>query len=97
MHNDWRIYRLPGSREVWHIDSGPETEIVNARGYRCLAPSRSVDVGGNNVPRAWIAIPSSCFLHLVNGVAIFAMPRICKCRDKKPECSINAATNNAIT
>jgi hypothetical protein len=65
----WRIYRLPGSREVWHIDSGEGTKVFNVRGYQA-AGSYSVDIGGNNVPRAWIEINGQ-ELHIVNGVAIF--------------------------
>lgn len=67
---NWRIYRLPGSREIWHIDSGPGTQIFNVRGFHA-AESHSVDVGGNNVPRAWIAVDGA-EIHIVNGVAIFA-------------------------
>jgi hypothetical protein len=72
--NNWRIYRLPGSREVWHIDSGPDTKIFNVRGYESSVISRSVDIGGMNVPRAWIEI-GECDLHLVNGFAVFT-PKI---------------------
>jgi hypothetical protein len=66
---NWRIYRLPGSREVWHIDSGPGTPIYNVRGYSS-SHSHSVDVGGNHVPRAWIEVPDA-ELYIVNGVAVF--------------------------
>jgi hypothetical protein len=69
---NWRIYRLPGSREVWHLDSGPGTDIYNVRGYRCFIPSHSVDIGGTNVPRAWIQIHCGCSLHIINGIAIFS-------------------------
>src|SRR5258706_11435561 len=34
---NWRIYRLPGSREIWHIDSGPGTQVFNVRGYQAHA------------------------------------------------------------
>jgi hypothetical protein len=66
----WRIYRLPGSRQIWHIDSGPCTQIFNVRGYRCAADSQSVDIGGDNVPRAWIEVIGE--LHIVNGMALFS-------------------------
>lgn len=69
---NWRIYRLPGSREIWHIDSGTGTQIFNVRSYVCLVPSRSVDIGGNNVPRAWIEICGRYELHLIDGKAVFA-------------------------
>lgn len=65
----WRIYRLPGSRAVWHIDSGPGTEVFNVKGYSCATDSESIDIGGNNVPRAWIETTAE--LHIVNGVALF--------------------------
>jgi hypothetical protein len=67
---NWRIYRLPGSRQIWHIDSGPGTEIVNVLGYKCAADTESVDIGGQNVPRAWIAVYGD--LHIVNGIALFS-------------------------
>jgi hypothetical protein len=66
----WRIYRLPGSREVWHIDSGPDTQIFNVKTWQCAADSKSVDIGGMNVPRAWIEIYGE--LHLVDGIALFS-------------------------
>lgn len=67
---DWRIYRLPGSREIWHVDAGNGTPIFNVRGYECNVPTASVDVGGENVPRAWIALKGD--LHIINGVAVFS-------------------------
>lgn len=67
---NWRIYRLPGSREIWHIDSGPGTQIFNVRGFNA-SMSHSVDIGGNNVPRAWIEVNDSD-LHIVDGVAVFS-------------------------
>lgn len=83
MRNSWRIYRLPGSRDIWHIDSGVGTDVFNVRGYKCLVPSQSVDIGGNHVPRAWIAVSRCFFLHLVDGVALFMgreiPPPVCKC------------------
>jgi hypothetical protein len=66
---NWRIYRLPGSRGVWHIDSGPGTQIFNVRGYHA-ADSYSKDIGGEHIPRAWIQIDEQ-ELHIVNGEAIF--------------------------
>jgi hypothetical protein len=81
----WRIYRLPGSREIWHIDSGPGTQIFNVRGYKCAADSQSVDIGGNNVPRAWIEVHGE--LHLVNGIALFsfALPEPSKAAMERAE------------
>jgi hypothetical protein len=67
---NWRIYRLPGSREIWHIDAGPDTQVYNVRSYSCAADSESVDIGGDNVPRAWISVLHA-ELHIVNGKALF--------------------------
>ncbi len=66
---NWRIYRLPGSREIWHIDAGCGTPVFNVRRYSCNVPSRSVDIGGSNVPRAWIEIDGDAELHITDGVA----------------------------
>lgn len=69
---NWRIYRLPGSREIWHIDGGSGTPVINVRGYNCFAASRSVDIGGANVPRAWIEVNGrESELHIVDGIAHF--------------------------
>jgi len=70
LHN-WRIYRLPGSKKIWHIDSGPCTPVVNVTGYVSNVPNRSIGVGGENVPREWIEVCSRYFLHIVDGVAYF--------------------------
>lgn len=67
---DFRIYRLPGSREIWHVDAGQGTPVFNVRGYECNVPSSSVDIGGNNVPRAWIALQGD--LHIIGGIAVFS-------------------------
>lgn len=78
----WRIYRLPGSREWWHVDSGKETAVFNVRGFTTLCDCHSVDVGGDNVPRAWIEIdcktPYPVELHIVNGWAVFEFPGVRK-------------------
>jgi hypothetical protein len=66
----WRIYRLPGSRETWHIDSGCGSQVFNVRGYKCAADSESVDIGGNHSPRAWIQVVGE--LHIVDGFALFS-------------------------
>src|SRR5258708_30083047 len=69
---NWRIYRLPGSREIWHIDAGCGTPVFNVRGYEA-DKSYSKDVGGNHVPRAWVQVDGQ-ELHIVNGFAIFRYP-----------------------
>jgi len=92
LRNNWRIYRLPGSREIWHLDSGPETQVFNVRGYTCLMPSRSIDIGGMNVPRAWIQIRGcDCSLHIINDIAIFAplekkLEKKCVCTTQEQPC-----------
>lgn len=69
---NWRIYRLPGSREIWHVDTGEGTQIFNVRGYFANVPSISVDIGGNNSPRAWIKLEGE--LHIINEIAHFRIP-----------------------
>lgn len=69
----WRIYRLPGSRNVWHIDQGESTTIVNVLGYQA-EKSYSVDIG-DGWPRAWIEIPEEYELHVVNGIGIFRISK----------------------
>ena len=71
----WRIYRLPGSRENWHIDAGRGTQPINVKFYDCKVASKSVDVGGENVPRAWIQV-NDAELHLINGVAVFSEVKV---------------------
>lgn len=66
-----RMYRLPGSREVWHIDSGPGTFVFDVRGFQSFAPCKSVDIGGDNVPRAWIQFDNDVELHIIGGNALW--------------------------
>jgi len=92
---DWRIYRLPGSREIWHVDSGCGTQVFNVKGYCCAADTESVDISGNHVPRAWIAVNNS-ELHIVNGKALFVEQRVADSiqevanviRDEKAKCAV---------
>lgn len=79
--NNWRIYRLPGSREIWHIDAGAGTQVFNVRGYSADG-SYSQDIGGCHVPRAWIAVDEQ-ELHIVNGFAIFRKAAV---PEKKQSC-----------
>jgi hypothetical protein len=66
----WRIYRLPGSRENWHIDAGCIRHVFNVKHWQSNVTTRAVEVGGNHVPRAWIEIDGAD-LHIMNGVAVF--------------------------
>jgi hypothetical protein len=92
----WRIYRLPGSREIWHIDSGDGTKVFNVRGYEAQVLSRSVDIGGNNVPRAWIELHGE--LHVIDGIAVFDRMRACKCRENlTSQVAVSAASKATDT
>jgi hypothetical protein len=68
----WRIYRLPGSRQFWHIDAGADTPVINVTAFRSAVDTKSVDIGEGH-PRAWIEIERSAHieLHVINGTAIF--------------------------
>lgn len=70
----WRIYRLPGSREFWHIDNGPGTQIINVKAFHIECPCTSVDEAEqhqNAVPvRAWIEV-NMANLYIQNGTALF--------------------------
>ena len=66
----WRIYRLPGSREIWHVDSGPNTKIVNVKNFIIRCHARSIDIG-DGYPRAWIEINEDNEFHIINGIAVF--------------------------
>lgn len=47
----WRIYRLPGSRKVWHVDAGPGTAVINVFSWGTNGvPARSVDMGCYPIP-----------------------------------------------
>lgn len=67
--DSFRVYRLPGSREIWLVDSGPDTEVHRVRGIRieCHAISRE---NPNDTPRAWLAVDSR-EMFVVDNVAIF--------------------------
>jgi hypothetical protein len=70
----WRMYRLPGSMKVWHIDSGPNTAIVNVLGFQIAAQAKSVDIGGNNHPHTWVEFDAEeTHLFIINHIAIFAV------------------------
>lgn len=75
----FRIYRLPGSKEFWHIDAGAQTPVFNVRGYQCNVDSFSIDDFNSHLryggPRAWIEVPQPCELHVINGVAVFTFPQ----------------------
>jgi hypothetical protein len=66
----WRIYRLPGSKEWLHIDSGQGTPIVNVTGFEVFAHSHWGQNCGVVQPRGWIEIDTDGFF-IIDGVALF--------------------------
>jgi len=55
----WRIYRLPGSREVWLIDHGPGSLLLSCRHWTILPEVLSVSSGhgpADQTPREWIEV-----------------------------------------
>jgi hypothetical protein len=59
----YRLYRLPGSKENWHIDTGPGTRVFNAQGFVSFGPLRTIDVGVDKgmVPHAWLELAAPGF------------------------------------
>lgn len=70
----WRIYRLPGSRKIWHIDSGPGTKIINVLALHSLCPMASIDVGCG-YPRAWFEVHGELLVNPKTATANF-IPRL---------------------
>lgn len=58
----WRVYRLPGSRQWWHIDTGPGTLVVNCLGFMSDVPLRTINGPGDQVPRAWVEVEGNLFV-----------------------------------
>lgn len=84
-NGNWRIYRLPGSRDKWHVDNGDGTPVVNIHSYDCRVPSRSVD-RGDGVPRAWIEIDAKTSVLKLSGDRAVWVPYA-------PECKSLTVTN----
>lgn len=66
----WRLYRLPGSGKVWHIDSGPGTLVINCLGWHSDVPviGREHPSAGYIAPeifyvRAWIEVEGNLFVN----------------------------------
>lgn len=74
---------MPGSRTLWHIDAGEDTQIVNVERWQSRVPTKSVDIGGMNVPRAWIEIEGEpqIDLHILNGVAVWNLAAVAAVSD----------------
>lgn len=66
----WRIYRLPGSKQWLHIDSGYGTPIINVTGFEIFAPSHWGQNCGAVQPRGWIEVETDGFF-IVDGTALF--------------------------
>jgi hypothetical protein len=67
----WRLYRLPGSRRMWLIDSGPGTEILTCTGIQGLFYAREFS-DDNAQPRAWLElVASNLYIDSESGVAYF--------------------------
>jgi hypothetical protein len=66
----WRIYRLPGSMQFLHIDSGQGTPVVNVRGFEIYAHCQWGQNCGAIQPRGWIEIEAQDF-YIIDDVAIF--------------------------
>jgi hypothetical protein len=91
---NWRIYRLPGSRDSWHIDSGPETQVLNVRGFEIYAPCKSVDIVCG-FPRAWIEIPrENTQLHVIGGIAVWQTVAVASVQDHVAVSPVDAQTNS---
>jgi len=74
MKSPWRIYRLPGSRMFWHIDTGVGTPVINVLAFHVATLEvHSRDIG-DGFPRAWIEIPrnNNEQLHIIQGAAYFS-------------------------
>jgi len=72
----WRVYRLPGSRQWWHIDSGPETKLINVNSIEFgLTGAYSVDMPDQFQPRAWFELDRAKFDLLLFGQGHFTVDR----------------------
>lgn len=78
-NGNWRIYRLPGSRDKWHVDNGDGTPVINITSYDCKVPSRSVD-RGDGVPRAWIEIDAQTSVLRLTGNRAEWVPYTPQCK-----------------
>jgi hypothetical protein len=67
----FRIYRIPGSKKFWHIDSGQGSQKFNVLGYDAMVDTTSVDSPEEN-PRARIQIDGDTTdFYVINGRAFF--------------------------
>jgi hypothetical protein len=66
---NWRIYRLPGSKEQWLIDHGPGSMVLVCKKWVSNGVVASVNGNPAATPRAWIHLKGTLFLS--DGVAEF--------------------------
>lgn len=78
----FRIYRLPGSREFWLIDSGAGTPVIKVLTWKAQPPTKSVEVGAEANPRAWIEVTGHCYIQSRYTEAVFVTP---KTIEEKPQ------------
>lgn len=57
----FRVYRLPGSQRVWHVDTGVGTTVINVFAFMSDVPVRTVKGDGNPLI-AWIEIEGNFFV-----------------------------------
>lgn len=57
----FRVYRLPGSQRLWHVDTGQGTTVVNVVAFMSDVPVKTIDIG-SGVPRAWVEIEGNFFV-----------------------------------
>lgn len=57
----FRVYRLPGSQRLWHVDTGQGTTVINVAAFMSDVPVKTVDIG-SGVPRAWVEIEGNFFV-----------------------------------
>lgn len=69
----WRIYRLPGSQKIWHVDTGIGTPVVNVYAWQSQGVKgiKSIDTATQVQPRAWIEIPGEVSFFVVKNVGVF--------------------------
>lgn len=65
----FRVYRLPGSQRLWHVDTGIGTTVINVYAFMSDVPVKTVDKGTGH-PRAWVEIEGNFFVDR-NGVGKF--------------------------
>jgi hypothetical protein len=69
----WRVYRLPGSRHWWLIDSGKNTPVLKATSIDFRSPVITVNDGTDGKqPISWLETEGQFHLDEKQNKAIFA-------------------------